>query len=63
MGAGINPTVLIALGIITSVASLGFGGYLVASKKKNIGWVFLGTGAVIIISVLLWWNHWDGFRW
>jgi len=40
MSTGINPLIIVALGIIGSAASFGVGGFLIVRKKKNIGWFF-----------------------
>ena len=52
----INPFIILVLGIIVSVAAMGFGGYLIAGKKKNTGWISLGIGAIILIFVLIWYK-------
>jgi hypothetical protein len=41
------------IGIIFSIILLGFGGFLVAGKKKNYGWIFLVIGAIILTLVLM----------
>ena len=48
--------------IVLPIALLAYGGYLVAGKKNNKGWIVLGTGALILIFSLLFINS-VGLEW